>query len=86
MCEGSGIWEYLQHDLLVKEERDDCAVMATRLAAMMSGACVVRMSRDSRGGLWRRYTRPQCLHLPVHSTCLRYVAPLIAEVRDASGG
>jgi hypothetical protein len=43
--EGGGTWEYLQHDLLVKEERDDCAVMATRLAAMVSGACVYRMRR-----------------------------------------
>jgi len=37
---GSVVWECVQHDLLVKEERDDCAVIATRLAAMVSGTCV----------------------------------------------
>jgi hypothetical protein len=40
---------YTQHDLLVKEERDDCAVIATRLAAIVSGACVLRMVERARG-------------------------------------
>ena len=39
----SSILQYIQHDLLVKDERDDCAVIATRLAAIVSDARMLRM-------------------------------------------
>ena len=45
------MWKYLQHDLLVKEERDDCAVIATRLAAIMSGVVCKESEEGSSCGV-----------------------------------